>query len=80
MQSKNAAEEAKLMKKQEESEAIRQAHREEARLREEETRRRLEAKVCMLHFSPSLKFAPVCVVSLMLSKSASILSELGICS
>ncbi len=33
------------MKKQEESEAVRQAHREEARLREEETQRRLEAKV-----------------------------------
>jgi len=45
LQSKNAAEEAKLAKKQEESEAVRQAHREEARLREEVTRRRLEAKV-----------------------------------
>ncbi|DBA76795.1 TPA: hypothetical protein ACH3X2_008818 [Trebouxia sp. C0005] len=43
-QRKNAAEEAKLLKKQEESEAVRQAHREEARLREEETQRRLEAK------------------------------------
>ena len=45
MQSKNAAEEAKLAKKQEESEAVRQARREEARLKEELTRRRLEAKV-----------------------------------
>ncbi|KAL3142838.1 hypothetical protein ABBQ38_003131 [Trebouxia sp. C0009 RCD-2024] len=43
-QSKNAAEEAKLAKKQEESEAVRQAHREEARLKEEVTRQRLEAK------------------------------------
>ncbi len=33
------------MKKQEESEAVRQAHWEEARLREEGTQRRLEAKV-----------------------------------
>lgn len=45
VQSKNAAEEAKLAKKQEESEAVRQAHREEARLKEEVTRQRLEAKV-----------------------------------
>lgn len=45
MQKKNAAEEAKLVKKQEESEAVRQAHRQEVRLREEETRRRLEAQV-----------------------------------
>ena len=45
VQSKNAAEEAKLAKKQEESETVRQAHREEARLKEEVTRRRLEAKV-----------------------------------
>lgn len=45
MQSKKAAEEAKLVKKQEESEAVRQAHREEARLKEEVTRHRLEAKV-----------------------------------
>lgn len=48
VQSKNAAEEAKLAKKQEESEAVRQAHREEARLKEEVTRRRLEAKVTPL--------------------------------
>lgn len=47
LQSKNAAEEAKLVKKQEESEAVRQAHREEARMREEVTQRRLEAKVCL---------------------------------
>ena len=52
MQSKKAAEEAKLAKKQEESEAVRQAHREEARLKEEVTRRRLEAKVTP--FPPSL--------------------------
>lgn len=45
VQSKNAAEEAKLAKKQEESEAVRLAHREEARLKEEVTRRRLEVKV-----------------------------------
>ena len=51
VQSKNAAEEAKLAKKQEESEAVRQAHREEARLKEEVTRQRLEAKVT---FNPHL--------------------------
>ena len=45
LQSKNAAEEAKLAKKQEESEAVRQAHKEEARLKEELTQRRLQAKV-----------------------------------
>ena len=45
MQKKNAAEEAKLVKKQGESEAVRQAHRQEVRLREEETQRRLEAQV-----------------------------------
>ena len=45
MQAKNAAEEAKLVKKQEESEAVRQAHRQEVRLREEETQRRLQAQV-----------------------------------
>ena len=45
-QRKNAEEEVKLAKKQEESEAVRQAHREEARLREDYIQRRLQAKVC----------------------------------
>lgn len=49
VQSKKAAEEAKLAKKQEESEAVRQAHREEARLKEGVTHRRLEAKVTPPH-------------------------------
>ena len=44
-QRKNAEEEVKLAKKQEESEAVRQAHREEARLREDYIQRRLQAKV-----------------------------------
>lgn len=48
MQKKNAEEEVKLAKKQEESEAVRQAHKEEARLREDYIQRRLEAKVCSL--------------------------------
>ena len=51
-QSKKAAEEAKLAKKQEESEAVRQAHREEARLKEEVTCRRLEAKVTLTQLIP----------------------------
>lgn len=35
----------KLARKQQESEAVRQAHKEEARLREDHTQRRLQAKV-----------------------------------
>lgn len=46
VQRKNAEEEVQLAKKQEESEAVRQAHREEARLREDYIQRRLQAKVC----------------------------------
>ena len=46
MQRKNAEEEVQLAKKQEESEAVRQAHRDEARLREDYIQRRLQAKVC----------------------------------
>ena len=68
LQSKKAAEEAKLVKKQEESEAVRQAHREEARLKEEVTRHRLEAKVTSptphptpcLHTTPPLQSLTLC--------------------
>lgn len=55
VQRKNAEEEVKLAKKQEESEAVRQAHKEEARLREDYIQRRLEAKV-LLNISAQLEY------------------------